>query len=37
MAIKKTCMENERLNSNLRQMGQKVMEYRDAVNELNTY
>ena len=30
-------MENERLNSNLREMEPKLMENRDAVNELKQY
>ena len=34
---KKIHVENESLNSNLRQMDQKLMENRNAVNELNQY
>ena len=34
---KKIHMETEKLNSNLRQMEQKLMENRDTVNELNQY
>ena len=30
-------MENQRLNSNLRQMERKLMENRVAVNEMNQY